>query len=430
MRRLILSIAASIAAATIAGAEPFADRVVTYTVGTGGGSGEAGLPGVVLGAPHGGGAFHGSTDTFSLGLGGSITLAFHDNVVVDGPGPDLLVFENAFLPTGLTTLSPFAEPALVEVSGDGVDWHAFPCAITTAPYYPGCAGVYPVFADVDDPGAPSPLVPSTTPIADLVGVPVAEFVPPAGAGGDAFDLADVGLLAARFVRITASPTTAPGLEGLSGFDLDALAAVHSFDVAGASDSDGDGYPDAADDCPTVSDPAQRDADGNGVGDACEDIGCAAAITDGKLALTKLQTPPGDDGLSWNGTLAPVPGAPPDPLASGVRVVVADASSTTLMDVTVPGGAYDKTLKTGWKVKKTTWTWQGHLGGLTKVKLVEKTPGTLKITVAGKSASFPAAPSTPLVGRLIVDGASGRCGETAFDAASCVAQASKGKVTCK
>jgi hypothetical protein len=71
MRRLILSIAASIAAATIAGAEPFADRVVTYTVGTGGGSGEAGLPGVVLGAPHGGGAFHGSTDTFSLGLGGT-----------------------------------------------------------------------------------------------------------------------------------------------------------------------------------------------------------------------------------------------------------------------------------------------------------------------------------------------------------------------
>jgi hypothetical protein len=430
MRRLILSIAASIAAATIAGAEPFADRVVTYAIGTGGGSGEAGLPGVVLGAPHGGGAFHGSTDTFSLGLGGSITLAFDDNVLVDGPGPDLLVFENAFLPTGLTTLPPFAEPAVVEVSGDGIDWHAFPCALTSAPYYAGCAGVYPVFADADDPTAPSPLVPSTTPIADLIGVPVADFVPPAGAGGDAFDLADVGLLAARFVRITASPTTAPGLAGLSGFDLDALAAVHSVDVTGAPDADGDGYPDSADDCPAVSDPAQRDSDGDGVGDACEDIGCAAVVTDGKLALTKLQTPPGDDGLSWSGTLAPVPGAPPDPLASGVRVVVADASAAALMDVTVPGGAYDKSLKTGWKVKKTTWTWQGNLGGLTKVKLVAKTPGTLKITVAAKGASFPSAPATPLVGRLIVDGASGRCGETAFDAASCVVQASKGKVTCK
>ena len=140
------------------------------------------MPGVVLGAPHGGGAFHGSTDTFSLGLGGSITLAFDDNVIVDGPGPDLLVFENAFLPTGLTTLSPFAEPAVVEVSGDGVDWHAFPCALTSAPYYPGCAGVYPVFANADDPTAPSPLVPSTTPIADLVGVPVAELRTTRGRG--------------------------------------------------------------------------------------------------------------------------------------------------------------------------------------------------------------------------------------------------------
>ena len=103
------------------------------------------------------------------------------------------------------------------------------------------------------------------------------------------------------------------------------------------------------------------------------------------------------------------GTTPDPLATGVRVVVTDASAAALMDVTIPGGAYDKSLKTGWKAKKTTWTWQGNLGGLTKVKLVAKTPGTLKITVAAKGASFPSAPATPLVGRLIVDGASGRCG---------------------
>jgi hypothetical protein len=290
--------------------------------------------------------------------------------------------------------------------------------------------VYPVFANVDDPDAPSPLIPSTTPIGDLFGVPTGDFVPPAGAGGDAFDLADVGLAAARFVRITASPTLAPGLQGLSGFDLDALAAVHSFDVADAPDSDGDGYPDAADDCPTVSDPAQRDADGDGVGDACEGNGCAAAITDAKLVLTKLQTPPGDDGLAWSGTLAPLSGGAPDPLASGVRVLVRDASSASLLDVTVPGGAYDKSVKTGWKTKGTTWTWQGALGGLTKVKLVEKTPGTLKVTVTAKHASFPATPPLPLGARFFVDGASGRCGETAFAAASCVARSGQGKVTCK
>src|SRR5262249_6317507 len=46
-----------------AGAGPFADRVVAYQIGTGGGGGQDEMPGVVLGPPRGGGAFQGSTDT-------------------------------------------------------------------------------------------------------------------------------------------------------------------------------------------------------------------------------------------------------------------------------------------------------------------------------------------------------------------------------
>jgi hypothetical protein len=65
-----------------------------------------------------------------------------------------------------------------------------------------------------------------------------------------------------------------------------------------------------------------------------------------------------------------------------------------------------------------------------VKLAEKTPGTLKVTVTAKHASFPAAAPLPLGARLFVDGATGRCGETAFAAASCVARSGKGIVTCK
>lgn len=42
--------------------------------------------------------------------------------------------------------------------------------------------------------------------------------------------------------------------------------VNSVSVA---DQDGDGIPDASDNCPTVSNPGQGDANGNGVGDACE-----------------------------------------------------------------------------------------------------------------------------------------------------------------
>jgi hypothetical protein len=246
-----------------ASADPFVDAVVAVSVGTAGGGGSQAN---VLGPPHGAGAFQGSTHTLSLGLGGSITVAFTDNVVVNGPGPDFTVFENAFLLSGVDTGPPFAEPGTVSVSADGEHWVAFPCALDAPPYFPGCAGVYPVFATAEDPAGA--LVPSTTPIADLVGVPFADFTPPPGSGGDSFDLADVGLSAIRFVRVDGGAQRM-GLDGLAGFDLDAVAAVHSVDTATAPDTDGDGIADAADGCPSRADPMQLDGDGDGAGDACD-----------------------------------------------------------------------------------------------------------------------------------------------------------------
>ena len=252
-------------------ADPFLDRVVQVTIGAGGGAGDQTN---VLGPPRGAGAFVGSSDTLSLGLGGQIVVEFADNAVVDRPGVDLTVFENPFLVSGLTTLPPYAEPGTVSVSADGVHWRTFPCAVDQPPYYPGCAGVYPVFADAADPSSPSPLVPSTTPIADLVGIPIDQFAPPPGSGGDSFDIAAVGLAAIRFVRIDASQIDRR-LAGLSGFDLDAMAGVHSVETAGAPDSDGDGMPDPADDCPGVADPEQIDGDGDGIGDACDNCPATA-----------------------------------------------------------------------------------------------------------------------------------------------------------
>jgi hypothetical protein len=254
-----------LAFATASRADPFLDRVVATTIGDGGGAGDGAR---VLGPPRGGGAFQGSTDTLSLGLGGQIVVEFVDNVVVDRPGPDLTVFENPFLVSGLTTLAPYAEPGTVSVSADGVHWRTFPCALDQPPYYPGCAGVYPVFADAGVPSAPSPLVPSTAPIETLVGIAIDDFVAPPGSGGDVFDLAAVGLAAARFVRIDASGIDRR-LGGLSGFDLDAMAALHSVETGGAADGDGDGIPDVADSCPSLADPEQWDGDGDGTGDACD-----------------------------------------------------------------------------------------------------------------------------------------------------------------
>ena len=114
MERLLVSAAAVLLSITSALAEPFADRVVAHTTGTGGGAGEASLPGIVLGGPRGAGSFQGSNHTLSLGLGGTITLAFDDNVLVDGNGPHHSEFDNAFLPTGDDTQPPIDEPSVVE----------------------------------------------------------------------------------------------------------------------------------------------------------------------------------------------------------------------------------------------------------------------------------------------------------------------------
>lgn len=226
--------------------DPYADGVVSYQVGESGGFNESYLPDVVLGPPAGGGLFAGTLDAFSLGLLGEIVLSFDDNVIVDGPGVDFTVFENPFFSENaafqvIDTL--FSEAGTVSVSQDGVQWYVFPCAnaMDDNPGYPGCAGVYPVLAngetDARHPSVPTAGPPALSFLGMSTPVPV-----PEGSGGDSFDLADVGLAWARYVRIQAADhVVGPGAAPLAGFDLDAVAAVNS---AAPTDLDGNGVPDA------------------------------------------------------------------------------------------------------------------------------------------------------------------------------------------
>lgn len=140
----------------------------------------------------------------TLGELGSITLEMTDLEIIDGPGPDLIVFENPF--------PAWRETGRVEASLDGIDWYEWPCeAENITDDFPGCAGVGTVHATPDfwvDPTDPS------------------------AAGGDAFDLEDLGLPAARFIRITDSGHNAFGYGGTTGgFDLDAIAAANWAVVA-------------------------------------------------------------------------------------------------------------------------------------------------------------------------------------------------------
>ncbi len=179
----------------------FVTHAISHMFGPGQSQGQLDFPAPIIGPPKGGGCCAGGLDVLSLGNGGSVVVAFAHNAIVDGPGGDFVVFENAFYVGGDETKS-FAELAGVAVSEDGVSWHEFPCAATAAPY-DSCAGVGPVFANADDNNI-DPLGPK--------------------AGGDSYDLADLGIQRARYVRIT----DRVDLVGINGvFDLDAVGILNA-----------------------------------------------------------------------------------------------------------------------------------------------------------------------------------------------------------
>lgn len=182
--------------------DPFADHVVRFDPGPTAGFGQDRLPGVVLGPPDGRGPLQGGLDVLSLGNGGSIVLGFDLPGFTDGDGVDLIVFENAF--------PGWSETGSVAVSADGTTWYAFPCD-PTAEGAPGCAGTHAVLASRTNGVDPTD---------------------PAVAGGDPYDLADVGVpdgFVGRFVRVTDTGANALGGIGYAGttggFDLDAIAVV-------------------------------------------------------------------------------------------------------------------------------------------------------------------------------------------------------------
>lgn len=190
----------------VAPASAFAAEVVDFEPAEGATFGADRLPDVVLGPPEGAGEGAGSLDVLSLGCGGSVVLRF-EPPIADRAGPDLIVFENAFL----RGEHVFAEPGQIGLSADGVTFADLPC--DPASGLEGCAGVTPVYASSESGVDPTD---------------------PTRAGGDAFDMAEVGLDEVSFVRIVDRSADLPaaalwcGADN-SGFDLDAVAAVRSLD---------------------------------------------------------------------------------------------------------------------------------------------------------------------------------------------------------
>ncbi len=199
-----------------------ADSVVFVNYGASAGFGQESFPQIVLGMPKGAGPTMGSLDVLTLGDDGHITLFFQDEIMVDGPGPDLAVFENPFFISGNPNVA-FVEAGIVEISVDGDSFimHPFDFRPDFTPgnigKFVGMAGVHPVFSNDGVPDSRNP----------------------DSSGGDFFDLDSVGLENARFVRVTDVGSSVYDTDGdlvidgsfSGGFDLDAIVAIHWTDAA-------------------------------------------------------------------------------------------------------------------------------------------------------------------------------------------------------
>ena len=185
------------------------DTVFSFKPGKGQNSGQSELhfPKNIFGLPDTNASdyFQASSEeqVCSLGLGGEIIVGFKNRIITEGDGFDFTIFENAFI--NPATQKVFAEPAVVAVSQDGINYIEFPYNFETLA---GCAGTIPTN------GKYNPFNPDES-------------------GGNSFDLSEIGLKWASYIKIT--DITEKLLENpshqyydpiLSGFDLDAIVGLH------------------------------------------------------------------------------------------------------------------------------------------------------------------------------------------------------------
>jgi hypothetical protein len=224
---LLLSSLAGCAAPSDPSVGALADEIVDAPGATGDGFGD---PQRAVNGVRGAGYLAGSTDVYSLDYARRpyVVLGWSGRVVTNGPGADLVVFENPFR----TMWDPdqyFMDPIVVEVSRDGTTWvplpHAYvasdPSAYSRHPAdWEGFAGVLPVIVNDDT-------------------HPMSYFDPLAG--GDAFDLdelavdGEAGAIRAggfRYVRLTSAALVIDPRTGQdyprdmlsNGADVDGVAA--------------------------------------------------------------------------------------------------------------------------------------------------------------------------------------------------------------
>jgi hypothetical protein len=217
------------------------------------------------------------------------------------------------------------------------------------------------------------------------------------------------------------------------------------------DTDNDTVDNSCDNCLTVVNTDQADEDGDGIGTACDPCNRTAPSftiskkTKPKLVIAKLNTPSGDDKLTFVGTVT-VPTTPAiRPLEKGVRVIIEDTNGLDIVDATIPPGTYSSITKIGWTLSRSgaRATYKDlsltPVAGIFKVVLSSTlNPGELKITVRGRKSYYPVTGAQlPLHATIVIDtpqATTGQCGEAAWPgptpSPACRLNSLNSKVTCR
>lgn len=213
-------------------------------------------------------------------------------------------------------------------------------------------------------------------------------------------------------------------------------------IASDQDSDGDEILDRLDNCPHAKNVLQEDSDGDGVGDAC---GACTQVSAPNVTLSHVALPVGDDRFLLKGDVTmPHPFNPSlSPLADGLRLMI-DGTNGTLLDVTLPAGAYGSTPNAGWTVNgsHTKWTYRNDTAatpaGIYKVLVSDRSathPGLLSLRIKAKRGAYPVVASDlPLRVRVILHPPADLCADAPFAAAApaphCTINGSQTTVRCK
>ncbi len=110
------------------------------------------------------------------------------------------------------------------------------------------------------------------------------------------------------------------------------------------------------------------------------------------------------------------------------MVLTGATGASLLDVTIPAGAYDVLTGTGWKSNAANTTWSFRAPGSStqgiqkvRIKLNPAVPGGVKIAVKGRNGAYAAiASDAPVIATLVLDeptAPNGQCVNMMFSSCS-------------